>query len=79
MFRAEEFVRKIVEIKPDYSNDEMRYSVTEENGQVHEVRIQIAGKAQAKPSPEAKIEEWLNSHPARAGLIRIPGDYFQSF
>lgn len=72
-------MRKIVEAGYDFSNDEIRYSVTEENGQAYEVRIPLTGKAQAKPSPEVKIDEWLDKHPAQSEPIRIPGYHFQSF
>jgi hypothetical protein len=72
-------VRNIVEAGYDFSSDETRYSITEENGAVYEVRIPLTGKAQAKPSPEVKISEWLDSHAVQELLVRIPGYHFQSF
>jgi hypothetical protein len=72
-------MRKIVEAGYDFSKDEMRYPITEGSGAVYEVRIPLTGKAQAKPSPEVKINEWLDRHPVQAVAVRIPGYYFQSF
>jgi hypothetical protein len=72
-------MRKIVKAGYDLSKDEMRYSVTEQNGQAYEVRIPLTGKAQAEPSPEVKINEWLDNHRVHGDLIRIPGSHFQSF
>lgn len=72
-------MRNIVEAGYDFSNDEMRYSVTEGSEAVYEVRIPLTGKAQAKPSPEVKINEWLDRHPVQDVLVRIPGYHLQSF
>jgi hypothetical protein len=64
----------------DTAHDEARYrvEVVEKNARVFEVRIPLTAKAQAKPSPEQKIEEWYahNALPRAGAVDRIPGDYF---
>jgi len=47
---------------------------------VFDVQISLTAKAQAKPSPEEKIDEWVRQHPLpESGAVeKIPTHHFSS-
>jgi hypothetical protein len=62
------------------AHDEARYRVEAfgKEARVFDVRISLAAKAQAAPSPEHKIAEWFKRNPlAKAGAFdKIPDYHF---
>ena len=50
------------------------------DARVFDVRISLTAKAQAKPSPEEKIEQWVRQHPLpESGAVeKIPTHHFSS-
>lgn len=62
----------------DPPNDEIRYWVVR-NGRGFEVRISRSAVAEAYPSLEQRVQDWLDNHPLpEAGAsIRIPDYHFR--
>jgi hypothetical protein len=58
-------------------NDEVRYKVTWEGGSAY-MQISKTAKAQAKPSPEQRIKDWLRQStvPKDGTTFIIPGHHF---
>ena len=56
---------KVTWIRDNIAHDEARYHVRVfgRDARVFDVRISLMAKAQAKPSPEEKIDEWVRQHP----------------
>jgi hypothetical protein len=69
-------------IRDNIAHDEARYRVQVfgRDARVFDVRISLTAKAQAKPSPEEKIDEWVRQHPLpESGAVeRIPTHHFSS-
>ena len=69
-------------IRDNIAHDEARYRVQVfgRDARVFDVRISLAAKAQAKPSPEEKIGEWVRQHPLpESGAVeKIPTHHFSS-
>ena len=69
-------------IRDNIAHDEARYRVQVFGGdaRVFDVRISLTAKAQAKPSPEEKIDEWVRQHPLpQSGAVeKIPTLHFSS-
>jgi len=59
-------------------NDQVRYSVTTEDRHVFYVSISLTSKAQAKPSPEGRIAEYVKYHafPEAGATVQIPDYHF---
>jgi len=64
----------------DPAKDEMRYSITGEDGLVREVRISRTARTEAKPSAEQRIKDWYRFYPMpEAGTsTRLPDYWFDS-
>lgn len=73
---------RVTWIRDDGAHDEVRYRVQVfgKDARVFDVRISLLAKAQAKPSPEEKIELWYKHNPlALAGASeKIPDHHFSS-
>jgi hypothetical protein len=69
-------------IRDDRAHDEARYRVHVfgRDARIFDVCVSLTAKAQAKPSPEAKIEEWFRHNPlAESGVLeKIPDQHFFS-
>ena len=69
-------------IRDDRAHDEARYRVHVfgRDARVFDVRISLAAKAQARPSPEEKIEQWFKHNPLlEPGVLeKIPDYHFSS-
>ena len=73
---------RVTWIRDDGAHDEVRYRVEVfgKDARMFDVRISLMAKAQAKPSPEEKIEQWFKQNPlALAGASdKIPDYHFSS-
>ena len=73
---------KVTGIRDNIAHDEARYRVRVfgRDARVFDVRISLTAKAQAKPSPEEKIDEWVRQHPLpESGAVEtIPTQHFSS-
>ena len=71
---------RVTWIRDDRVNDEARYRVQVfgKDARVFDVRISLTAKAQSKPAPEEKIEEWFKRNPlSEAGSSeKIPDQHF---
>ena len=69
-------------IRDNIAHDEARYRVQVfgRDARVFDVRISLTAKAQAKPSAEEKIDEWVRQHPLpESGAVeKIPAHHFSS-
>ena len=69
-------------IRDNIAHDEARYRVQVfgRDARVFDVRISLTDKAQAKPSAEEKIDEWVRQHPLpESGAVeKIPAQHFSS-
>jgi hypothetical protein len=71
---------RVTWIRDDRARDEARsrVHVYGKDARVFDVRISLTAKAQSKPSPEEKIEEWFKRNPlAEPGASeKIPDNHF---